>query len=134
MDIQGVIEHMKGEFRTEIGALKTEIGSLQRDVQGIQLILRVIQDQLNAIHLVQKTQVEISMEIRQQEFSPQAKSISGTIVRALDQLPEESVPLFVPSDLLAPREGAVTVASETQNTDGLSEAAKLLGKVKKERK
>lgn len=123
VDVQRIIDHMKGDFRAEFQAFKVEL-------------LAAVRAELQDWN--PPTNQNISEDLYQ--MVRKALKEVGTITNVVNSVATNSTsqnqPLFVPSDLLAPREGSVSVNTkvEDQGTGNLDAAADMLRKVKRGQK
>lgn len=130
MDVQRLIEHMKADFRTELQAFKAEL-------------LAAVGAQLQA--LMTSTPAPINTTVNASGMDPEI--VYQTIKRVMGEFErpgatsaprtdrvEAPPPLFVPSDLLAPREGTVAVHTSDEGAGDLGDATAALKKLKGNKK
>lgn len=129
MDVQRLIEHMKGDFRTELQAFKVELlTALQKELADHRKALTKVKPEVEIStgldEALLRRVIQQTIGERLALPSPQWEGTAKPIV------PEER-PLFVPSDLLAPREGTVAVHTSDEGAGNLDDASEALRKMKR---
>lgn len=113
IDVQRLVEHMRVDFRAELQTFKADLlVAIRQEFQKVQAAAPVFHQTTTA-----------------------GPVDHAALQRALSQSRrEESEPLFVPSDLLAPREGTVEVKTSGEGTGSLDDAAEALKRMKRGKK
>lgn len=117
VDVQRLVEHLKADFRAELQVFKTEL---------VAAIRQEFLASKPAVVNVSSDPEEIAKVVRRA-----LEQQGGRAAPAQAPMQEEdSPPIFMPSDLLAPREGTVAVKTSEEGSGALDAAAATLRKLK----